>query len=149
MNSKSILGATSTEYESTQNESENVPKEKVDYKSLVQEFGSPLLILDQAEVRRQYRDLVKALPGVQMHYAIKPLPHEAVISTLREEGAGFDLATNGEVDLVRGQSVDPSTCIHTHPIKRAGDIEYALEYGCNVFVFDNIHELEKFKSYRK
>lgn len=84
-----------------------------------------------------------------MHYAIKPLPHEAVISTLRDEGAGFDLATNGEVDLVRGQNVDPTTCIHTHPIKRAGDIEYPLEYGCNTFVFDNIHELEKFKSYRK
>jgi ornithine decarboxylase len=68
----------------------------------VQEYGSPLLILDKAIVRKQYRDLVRSLPDVQLHYAIKPLPHEGVISTLREEGACFDLATNGEIDLVKG-----------------------------------------------
>ncbi len=84
-----------------------------------------------------------------MHYAIKPLPHEGVIQTLRDEGAGFDLATNGEVDLVRSQDVDPDTCIHTHPIKRDGDIRYAMNYGCNVFVFDNRTELEKFIPYKK
>ena len=41
-----------------------------------------------------------ALPGVEMHYAIKSLPHESIVATLKEEGSGFDLATNGEVDLV-------------------------------------------------
>lgn len=67
---------------------------------------------------------------------------------MREEGACFDLATNGEVDLVKGQGVHPDHCIHTHPIKRDSDIRYSLEFGCNVFVFDNICELEKFIPYK-
>ncbi|MGL5481599.1 MAG: type III PLP-dependent enzyme, partial [Aeromonas veronii] len=119
-----------------------------DYRQLVEQFGSPLLLLDKAAVRKQYRALAAALPDVRLHYALKPLPHEAVVSVLKEEGACFDLATNGEVDLVRSQGVRPGRCIHTHPIKRDSDIRYALEFGCTVFVYDNPLELEKFIPYK-
>ncbi|TPV59704.1 type III PLP-dependent enzyme [Aestuariibacter sp. GS-14] len=111
--------------------------------------GSPLLILDCDAVRRQYRALQRALPGVDLHYAIKPLPNAAVVATLREEGAFFDLATNGEVDLVSEAGIEPSRTIHTHPIKRDSDIRYAMEYGCNTFVFDNPDELKKFIPYAR
>lgn len=55
-------------------------------------------MLDQAAVRRQYRALAAALPDVTLHYALKPLPHMGVLEILKQEGASFDLATNGEVD---------------------------------------------------
>lgn len=114
---------------------------------LVALHGSPLLILDCEAVRRQYHALQAALPGVDLHYAIKPLPHASVIATLRDEGAYFDLATNGEVDMVAEAGVDPIRTIHTHPIKRDSDIRYAMGYGCNTFVFDNPDELKKFIPY--
>ena len=97
---------------------------------LVAEHGAPLLLLSTQAVRQQYRTLSRALPGVQLHYALKPLPHPAVVKALHEEGSYFDLATNGEVDVVRAAGVEPARCIHTHPIKRDGDIDYALRYGC-------------------
>src|ERR1700737_1393527 len=68
---------------------------------LVKRYGSPLFIIDAARVRAQYRRLAGGLPNVDLHYALKPLPHAAVIQTLSAEGAYFDLATNGEVDLVQ------------------------------------------------
>ncbi|MBC3767120.1 type III PLP-dependent enzyme [Neptunicella marina] len=116
-------------------------------RSLVATHGSPLLILDCDAVRRQYRALSDALPGVELHYAIKPLPHPAVISTLMQEGARFDLATNGEVDMVAELGLDPARTIHTHPIKRDSDIRHALDYGCRTFVIDNPDELKKFIPY--
>jgi ornithine decarboxylase len=59
---------------------------------LVAEFGSPLLIVDCERVRRQFRQLQRALPGVDLHYALKPLPHPAVVRTVLEEGGFLDRA---------------------------------------------------------
>lgn len=115
--------------------------------SSVEQFGAPLLLLDCDIIRQQYRALKNALPGVTLHYALKPLPHPVVVRTLLAEGASFDLATSGEVDLVAQEGVPAELTIHTHPIKRDADIRDALAYGCNVFVVDNLNELAKFKAY--
>ena len=116
-------------------------------KRLVAEFGSPLLIVDCARVRTQYRRLQKALPDVDLHYALKPLPHPAVVEAVVAMGGGLDLATTGEVQLVRRLGVDPARCIHTHPIKRDSDIRNALDYGVDTFVADNPDELHKLRAY--
>lgn len=117
-------------------------------KSSVEQYGAPLLLLDCDVVRRQYHALNDALPSVALHFALKPLPHEAVVRTLLAEGACFDLATSGEVELVKQVGVPAERTIHTHPLKRDSDIRDALEYGCTVFVVDNLNELEKFKPYK-
>ncbi|UPQ88724.1 type III PLP-dependent enzyme [Vibrio sinaloensis] len=116
--------------------------------SSVEQFGAPLLLLDCDVVRQQYRALSRALPNVTLHFALKPLPHPAVVQTLLAEGASFDLATSGEVELVAEQGVPAERTIHTHPIKRDRDIRDALAYGCRVFVVDNLNELEKFIAYK-
>ncbi|HEY3731851.1 MAG TPA: type III PLP-dependent enzyme [Steroidobacteraceae bacterium] len=114
---------------------------------LVREYGSPLLIVDCARVRGQYRKLRRALPGVDLHYALKPLPHAAVVATVIEQGGWLDLATTGEVQLAQSLGVPAARCIHTHPIKRARDIRNALEFGVRIFVADNADEVRKFKPY--
>lgn len=115
---------------------------------LVRRFGSPLLIVDCERVRRQFRRLQRALPDVALHYALKPLPHPAVVRTVLEEGGGLDLATTGEVQLAMRVGAAAARCIHTHPIKRAADIENALAAGLRTFVADNPDELEKLAPYR-
>jgi ornithine decarboxylase len=111
---------------------------------LVAEFGSPLLIVDCQRVRMQLRKLQKALPKVDLHYALKPLPHPAVVQVVMDEGGYLDLATTGEVQLVKSLGASPERCIHTHPIKRAQDIRNAMEFGVRTFVADNPDEVRKF-----
>lgn len=123
------------------------PFARREIRRLVAEFGSPLLIVDCERIRRQYRQLRRALPRVDLHYALKPLPHPAVVSTIVEEGGFLDLATTGEVELVAGLGVDGRRCIHTHPIKRDADIRAAVARGVRVFVADNPDELRKFVPY--
>ncbi|HSG89687.1 MAG TPA: type III PLP-dependent enzyme [Pseudomonadales bacterium] len=119
-----------------------------DWRALAAEHGTPLLVLDCDRIRLQYRALARALPDVTLHYAIKALPNADVVTTLADEGCAFDLATNGEVDMVEDLGVDPRRCIHTHPIKAPGDIRRALRYGCTTFVADNVDELDKFAPWR-
>jgi ornithine decarboxylase len=115
---------------------------------LVRRYGSPLFLIDAERVRLQYRRLSAALPGVELFYAIKSLPHASVVAALRDAGGCFDLATNGEVELVRRLKVPAGRCIHTHPIKRDSDIRTALAYGVRHFVVDNPEELRKFEKHR-
>jgi ornithine decarboxylase len=117
--------------------------------ALVAHFGSPLLCIDCNVIRRQYHALAAALPGVDLHYALKPQPDPTVVKVLADEGAWFDLATDGEVDVVRAVGIAPERCIHTHPIKRDQDIRKALDYGVTTFVADNPDEIAKFRPYRE
>ncbi len=119
-----------------------------DFKALIAHHGSPLLLLDCAVVRRQYRSLQAALPGVGLFYALKPLPHPAVVAELRDLGGCFDVATSGEIKLVKSEGVAPERCIHTHPIKTDAEIRAALRFGIRNFVVDNPDELRKFRKHR-
>ena len=120
------------------------PFQGSEIRRLVREFGSPLVILDCERVRVQWRKLRRALPRVDLHYALKPLPHPAVVQTVIAEGGFLDLATSGEVRLARRLGVAPERCIHTHPIKRPEDIANALDFGVRTFVVDNPDEVRKF-----
>jgi ornithine decarboxylase len=124
------------------------PFRPAEIRRLVAEFGSPLLILDCERVRAQFRKLSRALPHVQLHYALKPLPHPAVVQTVLAEGGFLDLAATGEVQLVQRLGVAPERCIHTHPIKRPADIANALAFGVRTFVADNPDEVRKFARLR-
>lgn len=115
---------------------------------LVERYGSPLFLIDAERVRAQYRRLSAALPGVDLFYAVKCLPHPSIAAALRDCGGSFDLATNGEVELVRRLGIAGERCIHTHPIKRDGDIRTALSYGVTHFVIDNPDELRKFAKHK-
>ncbi|MET0734562.1 MAG: type III PLP-dependent enzyme [Microbacterium sp.] len=106
--------------------------------------GTPVLLLDPERVRRQYRRLRAALPFVRFHYAVKALSHDTVIAALAEAGCGFDVATAQELDLVERHGVAPERVIHTHPIKKAGEIADAITAGVRTFVVDNEVELAKF-----
>jgi ornithine decarboxylase len=124
------------------------PFRPAEVRRLVREFGSPLVILDCERVRGQFRKLRRALPGVDLHYALKPMPHPAVVETVIAAGGSLDLASSGEVQLVRHLGVPPERCIHSHPIKRAEDIENALHFGVRLFVADNPDEVRKFARLR-
>ena len=128
--------------------SDDDPFSRNSIERLVAQYGSPLLIVDAERVRRQYRRLRAALPGVDLHYALKPLPHAMVVRVLGTEGAFFDLATSGEVDLMEKTGIAPERCIHTHPIKRDSDIRTAISFGVRTFVADNPDEIRKFARYR-
>jgi ornithine decarboxylase len=120
------------------------PFEPAHIRRLVGEFGSPLLIVDCERIRAQYRKLRRALPGVDLHYALKPLPHAAVVRTVIEAGGFLDLATTGEVQLAARLKVAPERCIHTQPIKSDRDIRNAVQFGVRTFVADNVDEVKKF-----
>jgi ornithine decarboxylase len=115
---------------------------------LAQQHGTPLLVLDCQVLKRQVEQLRAALPGVDFFYAVKAFPHPDIINTMDQCGVGFDLASSGEIELVRQFYVNPRNTIHTHPIKKNRDIRDSLRFGCTTFVVDNAEEMKKFYPYQ-
>ena len=82
------------------------PKSSEHIKALATRFGSPLFVIDLNVIRAQYRALKSALPMVDLHYALKPLPQVDVVQALKGLDASFDIATKGEIAVVRAAKVD-------------------------------------------
>jgi ornithine decarboxylase len=118
------------------------------YQSLVKRYGSPLLVVSKSKLLEQFYTLQKFLPGVELYYAIKAFPHPEIIRLLAEAGCHFDVASEGEIDLLKPLQVSGRRTIHTHPIKKDKDIRAALRGGSTTFVVDNIDELKKLIPYR-
>jgi ornithine decarboxylase len=114
------------------------------WEHLAQTHGTPLLVLEPHLVARRLRRLQRALTGVDLHYAVKALPHPVVLSTIAICGGGFDVATRGEVDLLRSLGLPMHRCIHTNPIKKPADIDHAYAAGIRTFVVENPAEAQKF-----
>ena len=119
------------------------------YQSLVARHGSPLLVVSKRVLLAQFHALRSYLPGVDLYYAIKAFPHPAVIQLLAEAGCHFDVASEGEIDLLKPLQVSGRRTIHTHPVKKDRDIKAALRGGSTTFVVDNIDELKKLIPYRQ
>jgi len=119
------------------------------YQTLVARHGSPLLVVSKRALLAQFHALRDYLPGVDLYYAIKAFPHPAVIQLLAEAGCHFDVASEGEIDLLKPLQVSGRRTIHTHPVKKDRDIKAALRGGSTTFVVDNIDELKKLIPYRQ
>jgi ornithine decarboxylase len=61
--------------------------------ALAGEHGTPLLVIDHARIREQYRRFTSLLPRVQAYYAVKANSEPAIVRTLFELGASFDVAS--------------------------------------------------------
>ena len=113
------------------------------------EDTTPTLIMSRSEIRKNYDNLVEALPRVKIHYAVKPNAHEVIISEVYKKGGNFDVCSEGEIKKVLKTGIDPKTLIHSHPIKSKAEFDFAVETGLEIFVVDNPDEIEKFKRYDK
>ena len=111
-------------------------------------LDTPTLLLSRGQIARNFNALKAALPRVEIHYAVKPNNHEAIISEVYKLGGNFDVCSAGEIKTVMPTGVNPASLIHSHPIKSIPEFDFAVENGLEIFVVDNVEEARKFARYR-
>jgi diaminopimelate decarboxylase len=117
-----------------------------DVRTLVQQFGSPLYILDEQTLRtacQQYRDsLLRYYQGESLViYASKAWNCLAVDAIVNSEGLGIDVVSGGELYTAKLAGISPDkTYLHGNNKSRE-ELQFAIESGCTIVV-DNWYELK-------
>ncbi len=125
-------------------------------KKLAREHGTPLFVVDHAQLRKNYALFKKHLPRIQAYYAVKANPDPAIVKTLYEAGASFDVASMPEFLIVHEYIKDlPSKqrqdwiwdkIIYANPIKAIATLEQLNQYKPLV-TYDNEEEIRKIKKH--
>ena len=117
-----------------------------DVNQLVQQFGSPLYILDETTLRttcQQYRDAMKRhYPGESLVlYASKAWSCLAICAIVNSEGLGVDVVSGGELFTAIKAGVSAEHLYFHGNNKSAAELQFGIETGCRIVV-DNWYELK-------
>lgn len=117
-----------------------------DVVELADEFGTPLVIFDERQIRdraRRYRTaLEQHAPGGTVIYASKAYSGLTALRLLHEEGVEVDVASGGEL-FAALQAGFPPERIHMHGNnKDAREISEALDAGVGTIVIDGAQEID-------
>ncbi len=118
-----------------------------DVVALAKQYGTPLYIMDENQIRNTCRALRCAMQeyygkNFLLAYASKAFCTAAIYKIMNEEGMGADVVSGGEL-FTAIKAGFPTDKIYFHGNnKTAGEIEYGLQSGVRRFVVDNLEELE-------
>src|ERR1700712_1759375 len=104
---------------------------------------TPFLEIDLDIVSGRLAELRRALPEVQILYAVKANPAPEIISLLMDCGVEFDVASPAEIGLCLRLGAAPGTLSYGNTIKKERDIADAVSRGVRRFTVDSPAELEK------
>jgi diaminopimelate decarboxylase len=118
-----------------------------DVVELVQQYGSPLYILDETSFRAACQHYTQALkqhyPGESLAiYASKAWNCMATCAMAASEGLGIDVASGGELYTALQANVSPRVIYFHGNNKSLAELEQAISIGCTI-VADNWLELER------
>jgi ornithine decarboxylase len=104
---------------------------------------TPFVVIDVDLVEQRYRELVAAIPGANVYYAVKANPGLPLLERLAALGSAFDVASPAEIDRCLAVGVDPALISYGNTIKKRRDVEYAVSCGVARFTIDAQQELDK------
>jgi len=123
---------------------------------LAREHGTPLFVVDHAQLRKNYAEFKRWLPRVQAYYAVKANSAPEIVRTLYEAGASCDVASMAEFNLVhenikglpaqQRQDFIWDKIIYANPIKDNQTLAQLDQYKPLV-TYDNLEEIKKVRKH--
>lgn len=118
---------------------------------LAQTYGTPLLVIDEDEVRSRARafriafDAAAAEQGTtaQVYYAGKAFLCTTVARWVVDEGLRVDVCTGGELEVALAAGVAPAAIGFHGNNKSVAELERAVEVGVGSIIIDSAIEIER------
>lgn len=98
---------------------------------LIEKFGTPLYVIDELRIRRNYRHLKETLEHhidkIKIYYSVKANSNISVLKILLDEGSSLDATSPGEIFLGLKAGYPPDRIMYTGTSVGDEDLEYALK----------------------
>lgn len=110
--------------------------------ALAEEFGTPLFVYDEAQLRARCREAVAAF-GDGVAYATKAFLCRAMARLVHEEGMHLDVASGGELAVALGAGVPAERLVLHGNNKSVDELRQARQAGVGRLVVDSFDELDR------
>jgi diaminopimelate decarboxylase len=112
---------------------------------IVGDVGTPFYIYSANRVRENYRRLAAAFAPLQPRicYSVKANSNLAIVRMLKEEGAGFDIVSGGELYRALKVGVPPEQIVFAGVGKTRAELEYAVQSRIGWFNVESAGEVER------
>ncbi len=110
---------------------------------LAAEFGTPLFVYDEAQLRARCRAAVDAFGPGRAIYATKAFLCRAMARIAYEEGMSLDVASGGELAVALAADVPADACIMHGNNKSVDELRTAITSGVSRIVVDSFDELDR------
>ncbi len=112
---------------------------------IVKKYGTPIYVYDEDVIRHKYRELSESFsyPKVKIYYAAKANTNPRILEILREEGAGIDAVSPGEILAAFKAGFRPGQVMFTATSVTDEEMKFAI--GRKVLVnVDSLSQLERY-----
>jgi ornithine decarboxylase len=107
----------------------------------------PYLLMDREVVTEKVSQIGKGIRNSKTFYAVKANPDREVLKLMNSLGTGFEIASEGELQILVSLGVGPERIITSNPVKTFKFLGQAVDYGVRYFAFDSIAEADKLARY--
>jgi len=104
---------------------------------------TPILLMDRSKIREKTSLIGHYISNARVFYAVKANPDSAILRFLNKLGMGFEISSEGELEILSTLRVKPERIISSNPVKSLKFLHMASLYGINYFSFDSFDEVEK------
>lgn len=116
----------------------------VDLVDLAAEFGTPLYVYDETELRQRCREYRAHFDGVA--YASKAFLCTAMARLVADEGLDLDVATGGELHVALHAGFPPERIVLHGNNKSTDELRAALASGVGRIIIDSFDELDRLET---
>jgi len=117
-----------------------------DVVDLARRFGTPLYVMDEAQIRKNCREYLGAFraryPRSEVSYAGKAFLCKAICPLIAQEGLNLDVASGGELYTALAAGFPPERIALHGNNKSVEEIQMAVEAGIGRVIVDNLYELD-------
>lgn len=120
---------------------------------LAEKYGTPLFVVDEARLNKNYKDFYTSLKSqeidFEIYYSYKTNPVPGILRVLHEYGIGAEVISPYELWLALKLGVVPEKIVYNGPNKSDEGLRCAIERNINLINVNSFNEIDKIEDIAK